>query len=64
MQQLQHTKFVKLSYRGARYTFKQPQSQPSRSTASNSDRTLLGVQIPRGFKCLLYRGHAYLIPCY
>lgn len=64
MQQLQHSESVQLIYRGACYTLKHSQHQAVRSIASNSDRSLSDVQIPRGFKCLLYRGHAYLIPCY
>ncbi|NJR62668.1 MAG: hypothetical protein HC769_30045 [Cyanobacteria bacterium CRU_2_1] len=64
MQQLQHSESMQLIYRGAYYTLKRPQQQTVRSIASNFDRSLSDVQIPRGFKYLLYRGQAYLIPCY
>lgn len=59
----QPSEFIQLIYRGERYTLKRHHSL-SPSIASTTDSPLSAVQIPRGFKCLLYRGHSYLIPCY
>jgi hypothetical protein len=55
---------MQLIYRGACYMSKQPQHQTLQSMVA-LDHSLSNVQISRKFKCLLYRGHSYLIPhCY
>lgn len=59
----QPSEVMQLVYRGAHYTLECPQLA-SLSIASTIDRPLSDIQIPRGFKCLLYRGAYYLIPCY
>ena len=58
------TSIGQLKYRGTSYTLNAPQHQTIPSIAFITDSKLSAVQIPRGFRYLLYRGKPYLAPCY